>query len=95
MCDCAVSPLPFDGDGCIREHATDITARRIYIREHASYDGAGNGGEVAVKGHGEEGKGSRYGKQAKGDVCGCCHRLNLYMKNRMPTSIALPMPAST
>ena len=42
-----------------REHATDITFRRIYIREHASYDGACYRGEVAVKGQGKERKGSR------------------------------------
>ena len=44
------------------EHATDITVWGIYIREHASCDGACDGGEVAVKGHGEERKGSRYGE---------------------------------
>ena len=95
VCDCAVSPLSLDGDRCKREHATDITAREIYIWEHASYDGACDRGEIAVKGQGEERKGSRYGEQAKCDVCGCGHRLNLYVKNRMPTSIALPMPART
>ena len=34
----------------VGEHATNVTLWRIHIREHASYDGACDGGEVAVKG---------------------------------------------
>ena len=38
----------------VGEHATNVTLWRIHIREHASYDGACDGGEVAVKGVGRK-----------------------------------------